>query len=158
MRSQKNRKLILILIFALIALSIGMTVWWLAIRSESVTTFKEVEVVRGDLEVFVQANGSVQPENRLVVKPQIAGRIDAVLVEEGSRVSAGQSLAWMSSNDRAALIDMAKSAGTEELKRWEEIYKPTPIFAPLGGIVISKQVERGKRSRSMIHCLLFRID
>lgn len=31
-----------------------------------------------------------------------------------------------------------------EQKRWEEIYKPSPIIAPLGGIVIAKQVERGQ--------------
>lgn len=107
-------------------------------------SFKEYSVATGDLELSVQATGSVQPENRLVVKPQIAGRIDEILVEEGKSVKAGQVMAWMSSNDRAALVDMARAGGTTEQKRWEDIYKPSPIIAPLGGVVISKQVEKGQ--------------
>ncbi len=107
-------------------------------------TYKEHVVRRDDLEISVQATGTIQPENRLVVKPQIAGRIDEILIQEGQKVRAGQVLAWMSSNDRAALIDMARSAGATEQKRWEDIYKPSPVIAPLGGIVISKQVERGQ--------------
>lgn len=107
-------------------------------------TYREHVVKRDDLEISVQATGTIQPENRLVVKPQIAGRIDEILVQEGQKVRAGQLLARMSSNDRAALIDMARSAGEAEQKRWEDIYKPSPVIAPLGGIVISKQVERGQ--------------
>lgn len=106
--------------------------------------YNEHIVGRGDLEISVRATGTLQPENRLTVKPQIAGRIDEILTQEGQRVRAGQVLAWMSSNDRAALIDMARSAGAAEQKQWEEIYKPSPVIAPLGGVVISKQVERGQ--------------
>ena len=107
-------------------------------------TYKEHTVALGDIEISVQATGSIQPENRLVVKPQIAGRVDEVLVQEGKPVKAGQILAWMSSNDRAALVDMARSQSPEEIKRWQDIYKPTPIIAPLGGILIAKQIERGQ--------------
>ena len=107
-------------------------------------TYKEHTVAKDDFEISVQATGSVQPENRLVVKPQIAGRVDEVLVQEGKTVKAGQILGWMSSNDRAALVDMARSQSPEEVKRWQEIYKPTPIIAPVGGILIAKQVERGQ--------------
>lgn len=107
-------------------------------------TYKEHTVKKGDLEISVQATGSIQPENRLVVKPQIAGRIDEILVQEGQTVKGAQVLAWMSSNDRAALMDMARSASPEEVKRWQEIYKPSPVIAPLGGIIISKQIERGQ--------------
>ena len=107
-------------------------------------TYKEFIIKRDDLEITVQATGTIQPENRLVVKPQIPGRIDEILVQEGQTVKAGQVLGWMSSNDRAALVDMARSASPEEQKRWQEIYKPSPIIAPLGGIVISKQIERGQ--------------
>jgi macrolide-specific efflux system membrane fusion protein len=50
----------------------------------------------------------------------------------------------MSSSDRAALIDMARAKGEAEVRHWEEIYKPTPIIAPLSGIVIAKNIERGQ--------------
>lgn len=107
-------------------------------------TFKEFKVERGDIEVFVQATGQVQPENRLVVKPSIPGRIEQVLIDEGNLVKAGQILAWMSSNDRAALLDMAKAKGEDEVKHWGEIYKASPIIAPLSGFVIAKNIEPGQ--------------
>ena len=67
----------------------------------------EVQVVRGDLEVKVTAAGTVQPENRLEIKPPISGRVDEVKVHEGQVVKAGQVLAYMSSTERAALLDAA---------------------------------------------------
>lgn len=119
--------------------------WWLKVKNQDPKrTFKEFAVTQGDLEVAVQATGQVQPENRLVVKPTIAGRIETVQVDEGQAVKAGQVLAWMSSSDRAALLDMALAQGKQEVSHWEEIYKPSPIIAPLSGFVIAKSIERGQ--------------
>jgi macrolide-specific efflux system membrane fusion protein len=132
-------------VISIVAVIVIAVAAYLIMRGKkSDVVYKEHTVANGELEISVQATGTVQPENRLVVKPQIAGRIDKILVEEGQRVKAGQILAWMSSNDRAALMDMASSAGDDEKKRWEEIYKPSPIIAPLGGIIIAKNVERGQ--------------
>jgi macrolide-specific efflux system membrane fusion protein len=132
-----------VVLFLIVVTAIGSYVYIAKNRKPEIT-YKEHTIRRDDLEISVQATGAIQPENRLVVKPQIAGRVDEILVQEGQKVRAGQLLARMSSNDRAALIDMARSAGSEEQKRWEDIYKPSPVIAPLGGIVISKQVERGQ--------------
>ena len=52
----------------------------------------------------------------------------------------GQILAWMSSTERAALMDAARSKGPEEVSRWEELYRPTPILAPIRGTVISRNI------------------
>lgn len=104
----------------------------------------EKEIVKGNIQVTILATGTVQPENRLEIKPPVAGRIERVLVEEGVKVRKGQILAWMSSTERAALIDSARSQGAEELKKWEELYKPTPIIAPLEGMIIRKNVEEGQ--------------
>jgi multidrug efflux pump subunit AcrA (membrane-fusion protein) len=49
------------------------------------------------LDISILATGVVQPQNRLEIKPPIAGRIERVLVEEGETVKRGQILAWMSS-------------------------------------------------------------
>ena len=65
------------------------------------------------------------------IKPPIAGRIEKLLVDEGDDVTSGQILGWMSSTDRAAILDAARAQGPEESKRWEDAYKPTPIVAPL---------------------------
>lgn len=104
----------------------------------------EKEIAKGNIQVTILATGTVQPENRLEIKPPVAGRIERVLVQEGVKVRKGQILAWMSSTERAALIDSARSQGAEELKKWEELYKPTPIIAPLEGMIIRKNVEEGQ--------------
>ena len=140
---KRQRKLLLwIVVMVLTLITAGYVIYKKTKKPD--ITYTEHTITRGTLELSVQATGTVQPENRLVVKPQIAGRVDEILIEEGKSVKAGQVLAWMSSNDRAALMDMAKSAGEDEQRRWREIYKPSPIIAPLGGVVIAKQVERGQ--------------
>src|SRR5262249_847261 len=78
------------------------------------------------------------------IKPPIGGRIEKLLVDEGDRVSAGQILGWMSSTDRAAIMDAARSQGPEELKHWEDSYKPTPIVAPLAGTLLLRNVVVGQ--------------
>jgi macrolide-specific efflux system membrane fusion protein len=50
----------------------------------------------------------------------------------------------MSSTERAALIDAASAKGPEELKRWTELYQPTPILAPISGTLIQRNVESGQ--------------
>src|SRR5262249_54993338 len=56
----------------------------------------------------------------------------------------GQVMAWMSSTERAALLDAASARGEDELKQWEELYRPTPILAPIPGTVIARNVESGQ--------------
>ncbi|RYE97109.1 MAG: HlyD family efflux transporter periplasmic adaptor subunit, partial [Oxalobacteraceae bacterium] len=56
----------------------------------------------------------------------------------------GQILAWMSSTERAALLDAARSQGTDEMKRWEELYRATPVIAPISGTIILRSVESGQ--------------
>jgi len=70
--------------------------------------------------------------------------MEEVLVVEGDNVKEGQVIAWMSSTDRAALIDAARGRGPQELARWKEIYKATPIIAPLAGSIIARNVEPGQ--------------
>lgn len=124
-------------------LVLGIVVWAFTIR-EPATTFKEFKIIRGEISASILATGTVQPENRLQIKPPISGRLDDLLVDEGQKVKKGQILAWMSSTERAALIDSARSKGPEEVKRWEELYKPTPLIAPLSGMIIAKSILSGQ--------------
>ena len=103
-----------------------------------------VKVTRGDLAAFIPSTGVVTPRNRLEIKPPVSGRIEEVLVEKGERVRKGQILAWISSSDRAALLDAARSKGPAETKYWEEVYKPAPIIAPIDGFIIVRNVEPGQ--------------
>jgi macrolide-specific efflux system membrane fusion protein len=106
--------------------------------------YREVAVTRGDLEVTILATGVVQPRNRLEIKPPIPGRVEQVLAREGQIVAKGEILAWMSSSERAAVLDAARAKGPEEVKRWEELYRATPILAPINGTVILRNVEPGQ--------------
>jgi membrane fusion protein, macrolide-specific efflux system len=129
----------------LILLGVGAWLW----RSKSSPRdsgqrTQTVEATTGSIEDTVEATGTVQPLNRVEIKPPIAGRVEELLVDEGSRVKAGQILAWMSSSDRAAILDAARARGPEELKKWQDSYKPTPIVAPLSGIIILKNVVVGQ--------------
>lgn len=103
-----------------------------------------VTVREGAIENTVDATGSVAPLNRVEIKPPISGRIEQLVVDEGDSVKAGQVLAWMSSSDRAAILDAARAQGPEELKHWQDAYKPTPIVAPLSGVVILRNVVVGQ--------------
>lgn len=106
--------------------------------------YREVTIEKGQIDVTVLSTGVVQPQNRLEIKPPIAGRVEQILVKEGDKVRTGQILAWMSSTERAALLDSARAKGPDEVKRWEEMYRPTPILAPINGTVILKKVESGQ--------------
>lgn len=105
---------------------------------------KTVKVQLGSIKAQVPSTGIVEPRNRLEIKPPIAGRMDSVLVKEGQRVRKGHILAWMSSSDRAALLDAARAKGVAEVKKWEDVYKQTPIVAPLNGFIIQRAVEPGQ--------------
>ena len=125
------------------AVVLGGALYWRNSGSAA-PSYREAAVTRGDLEIAVLTTGIVQPRNRLEIKPPVAGRVEEMLVREGQNVNRGQLLAWMSSTERAALIDAARAKGADELKRWEELYRPTPIYAPVAGMVIDRKVEPGQ--------------
>jgi len=106
--------------------------------------FTEHAVAREDLSINVSAPGEVTPQNRIELKPPLSGRIDKILVREGDFVTKGQILAWLSSSERAALLDAARASGPEEMTRWEDAYKPTPLVAPLDGFIIARTAEPGQ--------------
>lgn len=118
-------------------------VFWMT-RQKNNTLWAEYPVTRGDLDIRILATGTVQPENRLEIKAPIAGRIDEVLIKEGTVVRKGQIIAWMSSTERAAMMDSARARGPEEVTRWEELYRRTPIISPLAGTIILRNVEPGQ--------------
>jgi macrolide-specific efflux system membrane fusion protein len=139
----KNWKVYLIL---LIILAIPMTLITKARQHKggTIETAREISVEYGSIQTSISTTGIVQPQNRLEVKPSIGGRIEGILVKEGQKVVAGQTLAWMSSTERAALLDTARAQGEEALKYWQEAYKATPLIAPIDGEVIVRAVEPGQ--------------
>jgi macrolide-specific efflux system membrane fusion protein len=107
-------------------------------------TTKEIHPVVGHIRLTVVTTGVVEPQNRLEIKPSINGRVEEILVQEGDKVKRGQILARMSSTERAALVDAARSQGDEALEYWEDVYKQTPIISPINGEVIVRSIEPGQ--------------
>lgn len=108
---------------------------------------KSVQMVKpfyGPIKISVATTGTVQPYNRLALKPPIAGRVDQVLVAEGDTVHRGQILAWLSSTERAALLDAARAQGEKAYTDWAEVYKPAPVVSPINGTVIVRTVLPGQ--------------
>jgi macrolide-specific efflux system membrane fusion protein len=139
-----NKKATIILIGIVALGALAAALWWWKQAGSSSPAYREEGVTRGRIEVTVQSTGIVQPRNRLEVKPPLAGRAEEVLVQEGQTVKKGQVLLWMSSSERAALIDAARARGPEEVKRWEEFYRATPVVSPIDGTVISRKLEPGQ--------------
>lgn len=105
---------------------------------------RRVKVLRGNIQEVVQAAGEVNPMNKVSIIPPVTGRIDKIVMDEGATVKRGQVLAWMSSSDRAAILDNARSEGPEVYKKWENEYKSTPIVAPTDGLIIARNVVTGQ--------------
>jgi macrolide-specific efflux system membrane fusion protein len=139
------------IIWLLIILSLaGGGFWFYTAHKKKVVAaaeaqkFTPAKVEIKTLRHTVESTGEVRPENRLNVKSPIAGRIETLLVNEGDKVNKDQIVAWISSTERATLLDTARAKGEEELKYWQGIYKAAPLVAPLSGTVINRGFEPGQ--------------
>ncbi len=146
MNNQKNKKRGFLKWIILIVILIGAMQGFSSCgkSSDGLELIRMDKITRGDLWLSVTATGTVKPYNRVEVKAPIAGRIEDILVREGEMVNRGQILAYMSSVERAVLLDAARGESPETLKRWEEAYKPAPLLSPLDGMVIVRSVEPGQ--------------
>ncbi|MCS7258268.1 MAG: efflux RND transporter periplasmic adaptor subunit [candidate division WOR-3 bacterium] len=117
------------------------------------------EVRKGNLEVKVLATGTIKPYTRVEVKSPANGRVEQVLVDEGFQVKPGDVLAWISSEERVALLDVARAILDEaqkskndsviqEAQKSFEIaqraYKPIPVTNSIAGEVIVRSCEPGQ--------------
>lgn len=142
-------KKITILILALAAAAL-LWVWYsrhAALAASAAAAPRDEEIVavrRGDISRDVLSSAIITPENKLEIKPPLAGRAETVLVDIGEKVRRGQTLAMMSSSERAALLDAARAKGPKEVAFWEDIYKSAPLVAPLDGVIISRTLVPGQ--------------
>ncbi len=113
-------------------------------KGDALAGTRRVRVSRGEIQEVVQAAGQVNPLNKVSIIPPVTGRIDSIVLDEGARVRKGEVLAWMSSSDRAAILDNARAEGPAVLERWEREYRSTPIVAPTDGTIISRNVVAGQ--------------
>lgn len=136
-----NRKIV---IAAMVLVLIGIIFVAKFSRKAAREEIKIITPVIGTVQTVVTSTATVLPQNRLEVKPPINGRIEKILVKEGDDVKAGTVLAWMSSTERAALLDAANGYGPETVKYWEDVYRPTPLIPPIDGEVIVSTDQPGQ--------------
>ena len=113
-------------------------------KSSNNEIIKEINPTIGTIQTIVSTTGTVLPKNRLEVKPPVGGRVESIEVKEGDKVKTGQILAWMSSTERAALLDAARGQGEDVLKYWQEVYKAIPLLSPIDGEVIVATTQPGQ--------------
>ena len=134
-------------VFLVIAVVIGIAAYLMLKPKQAASPGEEAKEVKpavGTVETYISTTGSVLPQNRLEIKPTVNGRIDRILVKEGENVKTGQTLGWMSSTERAALLDAAKGKDEATLKYWEDAYKAIPLLAPIDGEVIVSTIQPGQ--------------
>lgn len=140
-KMQLNWRYVIVAVIVLIGcVSIYLALTWRAAQP----AYDYLQVDRGIMRVDLRESGVVEPEHKLEITPPIPGRIDQILVANGTLVKQGQVLAVMSSTDRAALIDAARAASAKEYEFWQKVYKPAPLLAPLDGRIISTGVVPGE--------------
>jgi macrolide-specific efflux system membrane fusion protein len=140
----KTKKLKIVFIFAVILVILAAVITRMKQKKSSEEIVKEITPTVGSIRTFISATGAVLPKNRLEVKPPVNGRIEKILVQEGDKVKAGQIIAWMSSTERAALLDAARGQSEDKLKYWEDVYKPIPLSSPIDAEVIVATIQPGQ--------------
>lgn len=134
------------IIFVLLVTGIAFGVWYFKFKpSKDLTEVtKEVQPFMGTISAVISTTGEVLPKNRLELKPPVGGRIEQILVQEGQDVRKGEVVAWMSSTERAAMLDAAAGQGEEALKYWRDVYKAIPLTSPIDGEVIVATTQPGQ--------------
>ena len=93
---------------SLVLIAGALAVWFFYFKPKP-TQYKETQVKTGSITLKILATGTVQPENRLQIKSPLSGRAEIINVIEGKKVRKGEVLAWVSSTERAVLLDPKKA-------------------------------------------------
>lgn len=141
MRIKKLKLFLVVLVLLIIAVFILVKMNGHKSEAEEV---RQIKPSIENIESIISTTGTVLPKNRLEVKPPVNGRIESIDVQEGQDVKIGQVLAWMSSTERAALLDAARGQGEDVLKYWKEVYKAIPLVSPIDGEVIVATMQPGQ--------------
>ena len=120
----------------LIVVGLGLGIGYAKLSAPPEINMKSHRVTFHQMSAGIKVPGNVVPLRRVQLFPPVPGRIEAVYVQEGDYVREGQLLAEMSSVERATILDVAKSEGSDQVKYWEKVYKPIKIFSPISGQII----------------------
>jgi HlyD family secretion protein len=107
----------------LIGGAIGLVVLIMIIRSMGgppEPTFISADVTQGGLTVTVTATGTLQPRNQVDVGAEISGQIERVLVDYNDRITQGQPLAVMDTDNLSAKVLQSRASLASARAKLEE--------------------------------------
>lgn len=96
------------LVFAILILVLTIIVWWVTRDGDDVI-YQFAEVKRGDLTVTVTATGVLQPVNQVEVGTEISGTVRQVEVDFNDRVTQGQVLARLDTDQLEARVRQSEA-------------------------------------------------
>ncbi len=109
-------KRIIIAVLVLVMAGGGYGAWRVREKkAANATTYRLVEITKGDLLSVVAATGNLQPVQTVQVGTQVSGIVDAVLVDFNDHVKAGQVIARVDKT----LLNAAVSSSRAQLERAE---------------------------------------
>ncbi|KAB2864140.1 MAG: efflux RND transporter periplasmic adaptor subunit, partial [Bauldia sp.] len=85
----------------------GLWYWWAASGAGSAVTYTTQAARLGDLTVTVTATGTVEPTNEVELSSELSGMIGSVEVDFNDRVTEGQALARLKTDQLQANVDLA---------------------------------------------------
>lgn len=88
-----------------VALVAGV-VWWLKFSPVPVI---EHRVESGEIVAEVMGTGTLEARVKSTISPEIAGRIESLLVDQGDKVKAGQTLFTLDDSDLAQQVEIAQA-------------------------------------------------
>jgi HlyD family secretion protein len=101
-------RLVIVVVVVLLLLATGVTLFFS--RNSPVLRFTTAEARHGDLTVAVTATGTLQPVNQVDVGTEISGTIETVLVDYNDRVTVGQVLARLDTDQREAHLRQSQAS------------------------------------------------
>lgn len=110
LREARPRRLKLFIAMALIGIAAVSSLLWWPNQQSLPLQFVTHEVSRGDLTIQVTATGTLEPLNQVDVGSEISGTIAEVLVDFNDRVSKGQVLARLNTDEQQAKVVQMRAA------------------------------------------------
>jgi HlyD family secretion protein len=102
-------------------LTAGTTIFFLTREKEDYNLQElTVPVEQQNLQVAIEASGTVRPVQSVNISPKTAGRLETLYVEQGDRVEKGQPIAVMENQQFQAQLERAESNLAEAKARLAE--------------------------------------
>lgn len=86
-----------------------LTVWYFSAGTSDAVRYVTQRVNRGDLTISVEATGTIEPRNQVEISSELSGKIDSVEVDFNSKVSQGQVLARLNTDNLEATVEHARA-------------------------------------------------